>query len=140
MLLNFSSLCSAEVVSYQNTDNTGINKKEQIDKIEKFLSDLSSQFNTLETKIIKNENQLKILETNILALKESISKKESDVESKTVKKKDSEVDKKNEAEIELLKADILAIKNNDIENIRLDVSGLKFSVKNIEKILKISNK
>jgi hypothetical protein len=50
------------------------------------------------------------------------------------------VDKKNEAEIELLKADILAIKNNDIENIRLDVSGLKFSVKNIEKILKISNK
>ena len=143
-----SQLCYAEIKVYQSTDNTGINKKEQIDGIEKYLAELGNQLRKMEEKIDAGSLKLKNMESAIAVIKEIDLKKiqeqlvlKNDPAKKaTGKTSDETIEVADKDELEKLKADILAIKNNDIEQIRLDISGLKFSIKNIESILKIPGK
>ena len=135
-------LCSAEVQVYKSTDNTGINKKEQIDGIEKYLATLSAQLNSLEQKIDASAAKIKGLEGAVASIKdndirkiqEQIAPKPTD--TKTVAQKASA----SEEELEKIKADVLSIKNTDVEQIRLDINALRFSVKNLETILKVPGK
>lgn len=147
-----SQLCYAEIKVYQSTDNTGINKKEQIDGIEKYLAELGNQLKKMEEKIDTSSLKLKSMESTIAVIREIDLKKIQEQlapEKVPVKKatgNTSEVPNETASEVaskdelEKLKADILAIKNNDVEQIRLDINGLKFSIKNIESILKIPGK
>lgn len=143
-----SQLCYAEIKVYQSTDNTGINKKEQIDGIEKYLAELGNQLRKMEEKIDASSLKLKSMESAIAVIKEVDLKKiheqlviKNDPAKKATGKTSEEtVEVADKDELEKLKADILAIKNNDIEQIRLDINGLKFSIKKIESILKIPGK
>ncbi|MBC7429441.1 MAG: hypothetical protein H7336_12560 [Bacteriovorax sp.] len=133
-------LCHAEIKVYETTDNTGINKKEQIDVIEKYLTDFSSQLKTIEAKLDANSLKIKSMETSISAIKDTDIKKIHDQlsEKKATVKTESQKEEANE--IEKLKADVLALKNNDIEPLREDVNTLRFSVKNLQSILKVPQK
>jgi hypothetical protein len=147
-----SQLCYAEIKVYQSTDNTGINKKEQIDGIERYLAELGNQLRKMEEKIDASSLKLKNMESAIAVIKEvdlkkiqeQLIPKNDPAKKATGKTSDETIEATGEVigkdELEKLKADILAIKNNDIEQIRLDLNGLKFSIKNIESILKIPGK
>ncbi len=140
MALATTQLCYAEINVYKSTDNTGINKKEQIEVIEKYLSDLSSQLQKMEAKIDENAAKLKGLETSLVTLKENDLKK---LQDQIVPKKEDEKtasQKANEEEMNRLKADITEIKNTDVEQLRVDINALRFSVRNVEKILKVPSK
>jgi polyhydroxyalkanoate synthesis regulator phasin len=125
----------AEIKIYESTDNTGINKREQIDVIEKYLITLSGQLKSLESKIDSNSFKIKSMETSIAGIKDIDLKKIQDQLSE--KNEPEKVDAKNEeGELEKLRADILAVKNNDIESIRGDINSLKFSIRDIQSIIK----
>ncbi|MBC7714176.1 MAG: hypothetical protein H7177_12605 [Rhizobacter sp.] len=135
-----AQLCYAEIKVYESTDNTGINKKEQIEVIEKYLTDLSGQLKNIEAKLEANTVKLKSLETNLSA-KDSDIKKIQDqmvVDKKTPAKTDGQ--KAEASEMEKMKSDILAMKNNDIEPLREDVNAMRFSIKNIQGVLKLPAK
>lgn len=132
-----TQLCYAEIKVYQSTDNTGINKKEQIETIEKYLADLGGVLQRMDEKIDASVLKIKNMEASILSIKENDLKK---LQDQIVPKKEEDktaAQKVNEEEMEKLKADILAVKNTDIEQLRLDINSLRFSVKNVEKILKV---
>lgn len=135
-----SNLCYADITVYKTTDNTGINKKEQIEGIEKYLADLGLKLNSMELKIDQNALKLKSLEATVAKIQDvDIKKLKEDVVPKLVDEKTAEEKARTEG-MEKLKADILAIKNTDIEQLKLDINGLRFSVKNVEKILKVPGK
>jgi hypothetical protein len=138
LVFSMMQLCYAEIKVYQATDNTGINKKEQIDVIEKYLIDLSGQLKNIETKVDAGAIKIKTLETTLSTLKDNDIKKLQD-QIANAKKPVAKIDgyKTEDAELEKLKTDILAIKNNDIESLREDINGMRFSIKNIQGILKI---
>lgn len=142
LILASLSPCIAEVAVYKPTDNTGMNKKEQIDGIEKFLATLSTQLNSLEQKIDANGTKIKNLETSLFSIKENDIKKIQEQITAKPNSASSASEKTSESpeELEKIKADILAMKNNDIEQMRLDINALKFSVKNLETIIKVPGK
>ena len=114
MTLAVSQLCYAEIKVYQSTDNTGINKKEQIEVVETYLKGLSVQLQIMESKIDESAKKLKTLEASIYSIKEIDLKK---LQDQIVPQKDEDktsVQKENDEEMDKLKADILKIKNDDI--------------------------
>lgn len=135
-----SQLCYAEIKLYQNTDNTGINKREQIEVVEKYLSELGTQLKTMEKKIDENSLKLKNMEASLTSLKENELKKLQEQVAPKKAEETTATQKVNEEEMDKLKADILAIKNTDVEQLKLDINALRFSVKEVEKNLKINGK
>ena len=134
-------LCYAEIKIYETTDNTGINKKEQIDVIEKYLKNLSGQLKNIETNLEANTLKLKLLESSITAIKDTDLKKIQDQLSEKKAPPVKTAEQKEEGmEIEKLKADVLALKNNDFDPLREDVNALRFSVKKLQSILKVEQK
>lgn len=130
----------AEIKAYESTDNTGINKKEQIDVIEKYLTNLSGTLKNMEAKLDANTIKLKTLEDVVKAIKDQDIKK---IQDKLGEKKETPPAATNSPtaeELEKIKADILAIKNEDIEKVQLEVRSLKSSVEQIQGLLKINKK
>ena len=74
----FSLHCSAEIMIYKNTDNTGINKLERIGVIETYLSNLSGTLKAMEAKLDATDLKLKTLDATLSALKENDLKKIQD--------------------------------------------------------------
>ncbi len=135
-LVIFSGLeVKAEISEYQSTDNLGLNKKERIDSVEKFLTDASSSIKKIESKMDTQDSKIKNLEEEIEKFKEKIKKLESLLppvgNGDDVKSKDGE--KREATELEKIKADILSLKNQDIEKIKLDLQELKDSAKKLHK-------
>lgn len=132
----------AQVKSYESTDNTGINKKEQIEVIEKYLADLSGTLKTMEAKLDANTIKLKALEDVVKAIKEQDLKKIQDQigEKKEASTSGTPEAKPNTEELDKIKADILAIKNEDIEKVQFEVRALNSSIEQIQQILKINRK
>lgn len=137
----------AEIKSYQSTDNTGLNKREQIDGIEKYLQDLSSTLKKMETQIDSNSLKLKSLDEALRALKDGELKKIKDQLAETksgnatvATAPNAPEAAENKAELDKLKADILSIKNSDIDQLQTDVRTLNSSVQYIQDLLKIRQK
>lgn len=127
-----------EINSYQSTDNTGLNKREQIETIEKYLIDLSGQLKKLEGKIEEHGEKFRALEKSIQEIKENASVKKEDKQAlKKIPEKENPADIFSE-ELEKIKADVLSLKNKDIEVMGKNIRDLEFSLKNIQNLLKIS--
>ena len=121
----------AEISTYQSSDNSGQNKFERIEVIEKYLIDLSSTLKKMESKLDENSKKIKTFDEQIKSLKDKdqkIGNKELG-ESKIPNPKDmSEVDK--------LKNDFLSLKNNDVEKLKKEFQELSDTVKAIQSTLK----
>lgn len=127
--LFLSNLCNAEIQTYQSTDNTGINKLERIGVIETYLARLSGTLKIMETKLDASVVKIETMDSLIKSLKEENTKLKAELAEKNSEKN---VDPK---EVEKLKADILSIKNEDIEKIRIQVQGLNYSVQSVQGLL-----
>lgn len=120
----------ATISIYETTDNSGLNKQERIETMDKYLVELSASLKKMENKLEENSNKLKSLEDIVKIIKENQNKLvetslgEKKVTPKTATKEISEIDK--------LKADILYLKNKDIEKIKMDFQELQETVKIIQ--------
>ncbi len=125
---------------YKDTNNQGLNKLERIEYVEKYLKDFSASFKSIESKMEESNKRFKELEKNIEDMKKDFQKIESKInnEKKDEKKEDKKLGeeiKKTAQEledIEKVKKDILSLKNQDIEKIKLDLEKLWVAVKMLE--------
>lgn len=121
----------SDIPPYVSTENVGQNKKERIDSVEKYLIDLSVSLHNMEAKIDESAKKIKNIDDAVKQLKDLTNKKEQSAqdEKKSLASKEARVDK---AEIDKLKEDILHLKNNDIEKLKLNFNELDESVKRLE--------
>jgi chromosome segregation ATPase len=160
LLLVLTTNSRAEIKTYQVTDETGLNKKERIDTVETYLSTLSTSLQKMEAKLDENAKKIMSLDQAIkdVQLKESkLELAERQTQSKTAAKKtDKKTDadeaekpvettgdielkvgeKTQKSEIDKLKADVLALKNQDIEKLKTNLEELSDTVKAIQATLK----
>lgn len=132
-----ASEVSAEIPGYSSTDNTGLNKKERIDAVETYLSNLTQSLSKMEQKLDENAKKLADLDRVVSALKANEAKK---VDSKLGEAKQptpsNPSGKPEPSELEKLKADVLALKNQDIEKLKVNLEELSDTVKAIQVNLK----
>lgn len=130
-LLTFSGKLIAEIKPYQSIDNTGLNKQERIEVIDKYMVDLVSSLKNMENKLDENSKKIKSLEDSFKSMKAAEIKKAEVVlgEKKTPLPKDL-------SEMEKIKADILAMKNQDIEKLKINVDELSDTVKALQATMK----
>lgn len=130
-LLTFSGKLIAEIKPYQSIDNAGLNKQERIEVIDKYMVDLVSSLKNMENKLDENSKKIKSLEDSFKSMKAAEIKKAEVVlgEKKTPLPKDL-------SEMEKIKADILAMKNQDIEKLKINVDELSDTVKALQATMK----
>jgi flagellar motility protein MotE (MotC chaperone) len=142
-------LCSgalAEIKSYQSMDNSGLNKKERIESVELYLSELSSTLKSMEAKLLENSSKMKEFENTIKVLATKNSSEASVEQQKNSDKNRPRPtgDSADKNELEKLKADILSLKNNDIEKLKMDYQDLNETVKvlqaTVREQLEVGNK
>jgi hypothetical protein len=129
MTISWSTLCNAEIEVYKSTDNTGINKLERIGVIEAYLVNLSKAVNDMDAKLALNSVKLDTIQTS-LKLKEDDIKK---IQEKLLEKSTAKTPEM--AELEKLKQDLLALKNDDIEKMRFQIQGLSNNMDSINGLL-----
>ena len=126
LCLPFFSL-RAELPTYKETDNEGMYKPERFSSIEKQLIAVTNAFNSLEAKLNENTKKMKDLEDVLKVMKvDADTKLQSQLGEKPSQNKSQE------EEMAKLKADFLAIKNKDIEKIKIDLHDLSQAVKQIQ--------
>lgn len=131
------SAVRAEMPVYKSTENEGLNKNERIDSVESYLASMAKSLNGLEQKLNENSQKLKDLDKLVKLLKEEQAKK---VDSKLGEVKqptpENPTGKPEPSELEKLKADVMAMKNQDIEKLRTSLDELSDTVKAIQTRLK----
>ena len=123
-IFNSNALLGAEIPLYKTTDNTGLNKLERIDVIEKYLINISGTLQKIESSVNANVEKIGSLEKLISQIKESDIK---DLEKKLSEKLDNSKSLDRD-DLSKLQADLTILKNEDIELIRMQLQGLKSSV------------
>lgn len=130
----YFALCSnvfAQIEGYQSSDNTGLNKKERIDTVEKYLMDLSGSLKKMEAKLDENAKKIMALEG---AVKKINEKTQVQLNGQLGEKRpDANGDL---SQIDKMKADILSLKNKDIEKLKIDLSELTDTVKALQSTVK----
>lgn len=134
ILLSASSFAIAEIKPYQSIDNAGLNKQERIEVIDKYLVDLAASLKNMESKLDDNARKLKSLEDVVKGLKGDEEKKVTHELGE--KKRPPVLASRDLNETEKLKADILVIKNQDIEKIKIDFQELKDTVRALQATVK----
>ncbi len=130
--LTFSGLCAAEIQIYKSTDNTGINKLERIGVIETYLATLSGTLQNIEAKVDASALKLSALEKVVAQIKDTDIK---NIQAKLGEKTEAAKSPSME-ELDKIKADITALRNNDIEGLQVQIQGLSSSVQSIQGILR----
>ena len=130
--LMFSGLCAAEIQIYKSTDNTGINKLERIGVIETYLATLSGTLQNIEAKVDASALKLSALEKVVAQIKDTDIK---NIQAKLGEKTEAAKSPSME-ELDKIKADITALRNNDIEGLQVQIQGLSSSVQSIQGILR----
>lgn len=152
----------AEIKSYESTDNTGQNKKERIDSVESYLTNLSNSLQKMETKLDENAKKIQALDQTMKSVQDKMAKKEAEEKLASVAKasakkgeekggeKSAEASSEKEeekmdakvgertakSEIDKLKADMMALKNQDMEKLKASLEELSDTVKAIQATLK----
>ena len=127
LLLTQVATATPDVPLYETTDNTGLNKKEQIETIDKYLVELVASLKKMDIRLDENSKKLKTLEEVVSTLKSDLLKKtEPPVDDKKIAKT------KELSELDKIKADILILKNVDIEKIKINIEVLSNSVRMLE--------
>lgn len=134
-ILVSSNCLKAEVQAYESTDNAGLNKRERIDSVEKYLSDLAASLKKMEAKLDENATKVKSIEEVLKAMKDAEAKK---MAPKLGEQKVA--DPKDKTEMDKIKADILAMKNQDIEKLKINLEELSDTVKVIQATIRNQNK
>ena len=120
----------AEIKPYQSIENTGLNKQERIEVIDKYLVDLAVSLKNMDSKLEENSKKLKSLEEVIKTIKDADQKKADALLGE--KKTTLPLASKDLNEVEKLKSDILTLKNQDIEKMKIDFSELKDTVEALQ--------
>jgi chromosome segregation ATPase len=138
----------SEIRTYQSTDNTGENKYERINTVEKYLIDLSNSLKSMESKLDENAKKIQALDSTIKTIKDKQEAMIADSEAK--KKKESKLgesktspaapDSTEQSELDKLKADVLSLKNHDIERLKVNLEDLSDTVKAMQSTLRTQNK
>ena len=147
LLGSFSAF--SEIKTYQSTDNTGENKYERINTVEKYLSDLSLSLKSMENKLDENARKIQALDSSIKNIKEKQEALITEAEAR--KKKDSKLgesktaspaapDTTEQTELDKLKADVLSLKNHDIERLKVNLEDLSDTVKAMQATLRTQNR
>ena len=131
-IFNSNALLGAEIPLYKTTDNTGLNKLERIDVIEKYLINISGTLQKIESSVNANVEKIGSLEKLISQIKESDIK---DLEKKLSEKLDNSKSLDRD-DLSKLQADLTILKNEDIEFIRMQLQGLKSSVQVLQSEIK----
>ncbi len=126
LCLIFSQSILAKIEVYESTDNTGINKLERIQVLEKYLITLSASLKNLENKIDQDGQKITELEKEIITIKE-LDQKRTKAAMGEMRNDPQAVMK----EIDKLKADVLTLKNDDIEKLKADLLMLNRTMKEI---------
>lgn len=114
----------AAVKEYKETDNEGLYKDERWATIEKHIIELTNAFNKLETKVEENSKALKGLEEKVKSVKTTET-----VKPDIVAEAKAPAGKKIEDELKKINADILTIKDKDLERMKEDIRQLFISTK-----------
>lgn len=125
---NFS--IASEIKAYTVTENQGLNKFERIGVVENYLVSLSQTLQKFESKLDRQDERIKGLESKI----ETLTKLKTE-ETATTRKGVEKTAGNLESEIEMLKADILSLKNKDIDPLKNDVSDMSKILRNVERLL-----
>lgn len=124
---NFS--IASEIKEYSVTENQGLNKFERIGVIENYLVSLSKSLQKFEAKIDAQSEKIKGLESKLDGL-EKLKTRETTTE-KVVEKTAMNI----EQEIQMIKADIMSMKNKDVDPLKNDVSDMNKILRNLERML-----
>lgn len=123
----------AEVKIYESTDNTGRNKQERIESVEEYLIDLSKSLKVMEANLAENSKKLGAIDSILKVMATDKAAEDKLLSAKLgEKKKASDVDRKDMNEIEKLKADILVLKNEDIEKLKVDFREINETLKALQ--------
>lgn len=145
IMLSLSINAVAEIKVYESTDNTGLNKQERIESVESFLITLSKSLKTMESKLDENAKKLGTLDTLVKAMKAQKEAEDKLVQMKLGEKKaapsseasgGSSPGDQDLSEVEKLKADLLVIKNKDIERLKMNFEELSDTVRALQATFK----
>ena len=122
---------------YTSTDNVGLTKKQRIDSVETYLSKMASDINEIDKKFSEAQDKIKSMQKDLDALLEfkkmiEAKKKEEEEAQKEANdpKNKDKAKPKDKTELEKLKEDILALKNKDIEKLKMEMEYLREDMKN----------
>lgn len=130
ILLNCNYL-QAQTSIYQDTDNSGLNKKERIDNVEKYLTELSASVKKMEAKLDENDKKFKSFVEIV-----NVLKAKSEEAARTKLGEEKKVDKSSNPEIAKLQSELDSLKSKDIEKLKNEVQGLSDTLKAIQSTLK----
>ena len=108
LVFAFCSNLRADVQTYQTTDNSGLNKQERIEAVDKYLVDLSVSLKNMESKLAENSKKIQALDEAVKSIK-GVEAKQAD---KELEEKKSSSLLKDLSELDKIKADIISLKNN----------------------------
>lgn len=139
VFLAISTVAVAQIKEYQSTDNTGLNKQERIEVVEGYLTNLSKKLQSMEGQL--NENSLRLSDLDKLVKKMVADKEAAEkiLKEKIVEKKpaDQKAAATEQTELEKLRADILVIKNDDIEKLKIDFREMIDTVRALQATMRI---
>ena len=127
-LMSFHSF--ATLPSYESTDNQSMTKGERFDSIEKQMMAISNAVNSFEKTLNENAKKIKDLENIIKTLKD-----QDNIKAKERVGEQPDDSKKTTDEMKKLKADMLSIKNQDIEKIKVDIHDINDAIKVLQRNL-----
>lgn len=140
IMLSLSINAVADIKVYQSTDNTGLNKQERIESVENYLIDLSKSLRAMEAKLDENAKKMGAIDSVVKAMAAQKAAEDKLVLQKLGEKKSASpattVAPEEMNDLEKLKADILILKNDDIEKLKGDFQELNDTVRALQATIK----
>lgn len=140
IMLSLSINAVADIKVYQSTDNTGLNKQERIESVENYLIDLSKSLRAMEAKLDENAKKMGAIDSVVKAMAVQKAAEDKLVLQKLGEKKlaapTTTVAPEEMNDLEKLKADILILKNDDIEKLKGDFQELNDTVRALQATIK----
>lgn len=123
----------AEVTLYKSSDDTGLNKKERIDAVESYLIVLSKSLKALEDEHRDEVKKIDVLMKSHDLLKAAeLKRPTAELSEKKIIPGSELKESKMKEEIEKLKSDILVLKNDDIEKLKINFQELSDTLKALQ--------
>jgi len=141
IMLSLSINAVADIKVYQSTDNTGLNKQERIESVESYLIDLSKSLRAMEAKLDENAKKMGAIDSVVKAIVAQKAAEDKMVLQKLGEKKSAApattIAPEEMNDLEKLKADILILKNDDIEKLKGDFQELNDTVRALQATIKV---
>lgn len=122
----FMQALLASVDVYKVTENTGLNKLERIDSIETYLVSLSAGLKNLESKMEEQTKKIEAMNKIVTKLEDNDAKRVKAALGGPITSLEGAT-----GEIERLRKDFTAIKNDEIEKLKKDILIIQERVQDI---------